>query len=38
MPGHDLAMFGWAAFAVGLLSGLLMVPLGLGGNFVILGT
>ncbi len=34
----DLGILGWLALAVGLLGGLLLVPLGLGGNFVILGT
>lgn len=34
----DLGIIGWMALAAGLLGGLLLVPLGLGGNFVILGT
>lgn len=33
-----LSIIGWLVLAVGLLGGLLLVPLGLGGNFVILGT
>ena len=34
----DLGLLGWIALGAGLLGGLLLVPLGLGGNFVILGT
>jgi uncharacterized protein len=34
----DLGFLGWIALGAGLLCGLLLVPLGLGGNFVILGT
>ena len=34
----DLGILGWMALGAGLLGGLLLVPLGLGGNFVILGT
>ena len=30
-------MLGWVLFGVGLLAGLLLIPLGLGGTFVILG-
>jgi uncharacterized protein YqgC (DUF456 family) len=31
------AFLGWTGFGVGLLAGLLMIPLGLGGTFVIFG-
>jgi len=31
------AFLGWAGFGIGVLAGLLMIPLGLGGTFVILG-
>jgi hypothetical protein len=31
------AFLGWAAFGIGVLAGLLMIPLGLGGTFVIFG-
>jgi uncharacterized protein YqgC (DUF456 family) len=32
-----LAFLGWVGFGLGLLGGLLLIPLGLGGTFVILG-
>ena len=34
----DLGFLGWIALGIALLGGLLLVPLGLGGNFVILAT
>jgi uncharacterized protein YqgC (DUF456 family) len=37
MFGGVLNLLGWAGFGLGLLAGLLMIPLGLGGTFVILG-